>query len=77
MNLDGLELADAMEFIDATQDTLDEVWKQDEHKPYLEVRMQHLLESIAGIHTVILIHAQVPSGCLGQVEDQSYSPFLA
>ena len=47
-SLDSLELDDVLELVETTQDTLDEVWKQDEHKPYLEVRMRHLLEVMAG-----------------------------
>ena len=47
-NLDALDLDDALELLESTQDSLDEVWKQDEHKPYPENRMKHLLDVIAG-----------------------------
>ena len=47
-NLDNLELDDVLELLETTQDILDELWKQDEHKPYLEVRMRHTLEIMAG-----------------------------
>lgn len=47
-NLDSLELDDALELLETTQDTLDDLWKQDEHKPYPETRMKHLLDIMAG-----------------------------
>ena len=47
-NLDALDLDDVLELVETTQDVLDEVWKQDEHAAYPEVRMQHLLDVIAG-----------------------------
>ncbi|XP_041357041.1 cytoplasmic dynein 2 heavy chain 1-like isoform X2 [Gigantopelta aegis] len=47
--LESMALEDAMELIDITQDTLDDVWKQTEHNPtYPEQRMKHLMEIIAG-----------------------------
>lgn len=46
--MDALELDDTLELLESTQDVLDEIWKQDDHKPYPEVRMKHLLDVIAG-----------------------------
>eukprot|EP00117_Sycon_ciliatum_P036543 scpid1236/ scgid27488/ Cytoplasmic dynein 2 heavy chain 1; Dynein heavy chain isotype 1B len=47
-NLDSLSFDGALELIEATQDTLDDLWKQTEHDPpYPLERMQHLL-SVAG-----------------------------
>ena len=43
--LDALPLADSMELLEITQDTLDDVWKQGE-PPYKEERMRHLMEVI-------------------------------
>ncbi|EDO38992.1 predicted protein [Nematostella vectensis] len=47
-NLDGLDLDDTLELVESTQDSLDEVWKQEDHKPYPEHRMCHLLSVIGG-----------------------------
>lgn len=48
-NLDALSFPDALELIEITQDTLDEVWKQTNHEPpYPEDRMKHLLEVLSG-----------------------------
>lgn len=46
--MNGLELDDAIELVESTQDALDEVWKQEDHKPYPESRMKHLLDVIGG-----------------------------
>lgn len=43
VNLNALEITDVLEVIEVCQDTLDEVWKQAEHKPYPENRMRHLM----------------------------------
>lgn len=43
-----MDLDEALELVESTQDALDEVWKQEDHKPYPESRMKHLLEVIAG-----------------------------
>ncbi|XP_076467409.1 LOW QUALITY PROTEIN: cytoplasmic dynein 2 heavy chain 1-like [Babylonia areolata] len=45
--LDSLALGDAMELLELTQDTLDDLWKQSD-PPYPEARMRHLLDVIAG-----------------------------
>ncbi|XP_076446844.1 LOW QUALITY PROTEIN: cytoplasmic dynein 2 heavy chain 1-like [Babylonia areolata] len=45
--LDSLALGDAMELVELTQDTLDDLWKQSD-PPYPESRMRHLLDVIAG-----------------------------
>ncbi|XP_074620352.1 cytoplasmic dynein 2 heavy chain 1-like [Acropora palmata] len=47
-NLDALDLADILELLESTQDSLDEIWKQEDHKPYSETRMKHLLDVMAG-----------------------------
>ena len=47
-NLDALELDDTLELLESTQDAMDEIWKQDDHKPYPEGRMKHLLDVTAG-----------------------------
>ncbi|XP_053400577.1 cytoplasmic dynein 2 heavy chain 1-like [Mercenaria mercenaria] len=46
--LDAMSLQDAMEIVDITQDTLDDVWRQTEFDVYPENRMRHLMECIAG-----------------------------
>lgn len=43
VNLNGLEVMDVLEVVEVCQDTLDEVWRQTEHKEYPEHRMKHLL----------------------------------
>ncbi|XP_064157010.1 dynein cytoplasmic 2 heavy chain 1 isoform X2 [Anguilla rostrata] len=47
-NLDSVALADAVELVDSTRDTVDDVWRQNDHEPYLEVRMQRLMDVIGG-----------------------------
>ncbi|PAA68244.1 hypothetical protein BOX15_Mlig013490g1 [Macrostomum lignano] len=42
--LSELTIADALDLVDATQDILDELWKQSETTPYPESRMRHLME---------------------------------
>lgn len=44
--LDAMSLQDAMEIVDITQDTLDDVWRQTEYDPYPENRMGHLMDCI-------------------------------
>lgn len=44
--LDAMSLQDAMEIVDITQDTLDDVWRQTEFDPYPENRMRHLMDCI-------------------------------
>ena len=44
--LDAMSLQDAMEIVDITQDTLDDVWRQTEFDPYPENRMAHLMDCI-------------------------------
>lgn len=44
--LDALSLQDAMELVEITQDTLDDVWKQSDFDPYQESRMKHLMDVI-------------------------------
>lgn len=47
-NLDALDLDEVLELLESTQDSLDEIWKQEDHKPYPETRMKHLLDVMAG-----------------------------
>ncbi|XP_076138461.1 cytoplasmic dynein 2 heavy chain 1 [Alosa pseudoharengus] len=47
-NLDSVALPDAMELVDLTRDTVDDVWKQGDHAPYPETRMQRLMDVIGG-----------------------------
>ncbi len=48
-NLDSLSFTEALELVEVTQDSLDDLWKQTEHEPgYPEVRMRHLLEVLSG-----------------------------
>ena len=44
--LDAMSLQDAMEMVDITQDTLDDVWRQTEFDAYPESRMKNLMEAI-------------------------------
>lgn len=44
--LDSMSLNDAMELVELTQDTLDDVWKQTDFDPYSENRMKHLMDVI-------------------------------
>lgn len=47
-DLDSLSFSEALELIEITQDTLDDVWKEtDFNPPYPERRMNHLLEVIS------------------------------
>ena len=46
--MDALDLDDILELLESTQDSLDEIWKQEDHKPYSETRMKHLLDVMAG-----------------------------
>uniref|UniRef100_H3AMW9 Uncharacterized protein n=1 Tax=Latimeria chalumnae TaxID=7897 RepID=H3AMW9_LATCH len=47
-SLDTLSLADGIELVEITRDTVDDIWRQNEHEPYRESRMQHLLDIIGG-----------------------------
>lgn len=44
--LDSMPLNDAMELVELTQDTLDDVWKQTDFDLYSENRMRHLMDVI-------------------------------
>ena len=47
-NLDALSFLDALELVEVTQDTLDDLWKQTDYSPpFLEEGMHHLLEVIS------------------------------
>ena len=41
-----LDFSGLFELIDVTQDNLDELWQQDDHAPYPQIRMLHLLEML-------------------------------
>lgn len=48
-NLDSIALPDAVELVDVTRDTVDDVWKQSDHAPYPEIRMQRLMDIIGAL----------------------------
>lgn len=43
----SLDFHDIFDLIDTVQDNLDDLWRQDDHKPYPQVRMSHLMDMIA------------------------------
>ncbi|XP_043547742.1 cytoplasmic dynein 2 heavy chain 1 isoform X2 [Chiloscyllium plagiosum] len=45
-NLDALSLADVVDLVETTRDTVDDIWRQTEHDFYPEPRMHHLLDVI-------------------------------
>ncbi|XP_018422828.1 PREDICTED: cytoplasmic dynein 2 heavy chain 1 [Nanorana parkeri] len=45
-NLDNLPLAEVVELVETTKETVDDVWRQTEHEAFPEHRMKHLLEII-------------------------------
>ncbi|XP_032878557.1 cytoplasmic dynein 2 heavy chain 1 isoform X2 [Amblyraja radiata] len=45
-NLDALSLADVVDLVETTRDTVDDVWRQTDHDFYPESRMRHLLDVI-------------------------------
>ncbi|KAJ6633478.1 hypothetical protein lerEdw1_014502, partial [Lerista edwardsae] len=47
-NLDSLSLFEVVDLVETTQETVDEVWRQTEHEPFPQQRMQNLLDVIAG-----------------------------
>ncbi|RXM28913.1 Cytoplasmic dynein 2 heavy chain 1 [Acipenser ruthenus] len=54
-SLESLSLADAVELVDTTRDALDDVWRQTEHDPYPETRMQHLMDVIGTALQVLTV----------------------
>uniref|UniRef100_W5MJK1 Cytoplasmic dynein 2 heavy chain 1 n=1 Tax=Lepisosteus oculatus TaxID=7918 RepID=W5MJK1_LEPOC len=46
--LDNVSLDDAVSLVNATRETVDDVWRQTEHDPYPQTRMQRLMDVIAG-----------------------------
>ncbi|XP_052360063.1 cytoplasmic dynein 2 heavy chain 1 isoform X2 [Oncorhynchus keta] len=46
--LDGVCLADAVELVEVSRDTLDDVWRQNDHDPFPETRMLRLMDVIGG-----------------------------
>jgi hypothetical protein len=49
--LDGVCLADAVELVEVSRDTLDDVWRQNDHDPFPETRMLRLMDVIGMPHT--------------------------
>ncbi|KAJ8280434.1 hypothetical protein GJAV_G00054510 [Gymnothorax javanicus] len=47
-NLDSVALTDAVELVDSTRDVVDDLWRQNDHDPYPEIRMQRLMDVIGG-----------------------------
>ncbi|XP_038236236.1 cytoplasmic dynein 2 heavy chain 1 isoform X1 [Dermochelys coriacea] len=47
-NLDSLSLFEVVDLVETTRDTVDEVWRQTEHDPFPQPRMQNLLDIIGG-----------------------------
>lgn len=49
--MDSLSLYEAVDLVETTRDTVDDVWRQTEYDPYPQPRMQNLLDVIgkAGI----------------------------
>uniref|UniRef100_A0A8B9L0C8 Cytoplasmic dynein 2 heavy chain 1 n=1 Tax=Astyanax mexicanus TaxID=7994 RepID=A0A8B9L0C8_ASTMX len=45
-NLESLSLLDALELAENSRDVLDDVWRQNEHTPYPEIRMRRLMDII-------------------------------
>lgn len=48
-NLDSFSLVEVQDLIESTRETVDDVWKQNEHAPYPETRMIRLMDVI-GAH---------------------------
>ncbi|KAK6296186.1 hypothetical protein J4Q44_G00338990 [Coregonus suidteri] len=46
--LDGVCLSDAVELVEVSRDTLDDVWRQNDHDPFPETRMLRLMDVIGG-----------------------------
>lgn len=53
-NLDSFSLVEVLDLIESTRETVDDVWKQNEHAPYPETRMIRLMD---------VIGAQIRHGC--------------
>uniref|UniRef100_A0A8D0H431 Cytoplasmic dynein 2 heavy chain 1 n=1 Tax=Sphenodon punctatus TaxID=8508 RepID=A0A8D0H431_SPHPU len=47
-NLDSLSLFEVVDLVETSRDTVDDVWRQTEHDPYPQPRMQNLLDVIGG-----------------------------
>ncbi|XP_059389920.1 dynein cytoplasmic 2 heavy chain 1 isoform X1 [Carassius carassius] len=47
-NLDSFSLVEVLDLIESTRETVDDVWKQNEHAPYPETRMIRLMDVIGG-----------------------------
>ncbi|KAL1260293.1 hypothetical protein QQF64_008120, partial [Cirrhinus molitorella] len=47
-NLDSFSLVEVLDLIESTRETVDDLWKQNEHAPYPETRMIRLMDVIGG-----------------------------
>lgn len=52
-NLDSFSLVEVLDLIESTRETVDDVWKQNEHAPYPETRMIRLMDVI-GAHQALI-----------------------
>lgn len=50
-NLDSFSLVEVLDLIESTRETVDDVWKQNEHAPYPEPRMIRLMDVIGAHNT--------------------------
>lgn len=48
-NLDSLSFEEALELVENTRDVFDDVWRQNEHKPYSNKRMRRLMDVIGTV----------------------------
>lgn len=47
--MDSLSLFEVVDLVETTQETVDEVWRQTEHEPFPQQRMQNLLDVVGNI----------------------------
>ncbi|XP_057206860.1 cytoplasmic dynein 2 heavy chain 1 isoform X3 [Triplophysa rosa] len=47
-NLDSFSLVEVLDLMETTRETVDDVWRQDEHGPYPEIRMIRLMDVTGG-----------------------------
>ena len=62
-----LDFHEIFDLVDIVQDNLDDLWKQDDHKPYPQVRMSHLMDTIgAAISRAIQVNlkGKVPNNVI-------------
>lgn len=57
VGLDGLSMPDAVDLVEQSKDTLDDVWRQTDFQPYPELRMARLMDiigaSLSDIHKLV------------------------